>query len=702
MKSRFVLALGFSLAVLAPQMTSAETVWLDDLNLAAATQGWGEPHKNQSVEGHALTIGGQKFERGFGTHAESRLKINVGGGAQKFSAKVGVDDEVNSNAASSVEFIVVGDGKTLWRSGVMRAGDATKDCEVDLTGVKSLALQVSDAGDGNSFDHADWADAKFETAGAKPTTVSGEPQLAFVPPYILTPAAPATPRINGANVFGVRPGSPFLFTIPATGERPMEFSVEGTPQNLVIQTKGHEAQINGQFSGILTLDPTTGQLTGSIKNKGEYKIVLCAKNTKGVAKKDFRIVCGDQIALTPPMGWNSWNCFAHAVSADKVKRAADALVKSGLVNHGWSYINIDDFWQNHRDAKDPTLRGEFRDTNDVIVPNSRFPDMKGLADYVHNLGLKIGLYSSPGPWTCGGCAGSFDHESQDAQTYAQWGFDYLKYDWCSYKPEMEDTRGNPTNYPVAAKSWGGFMPSSTEQAKLIKPYERMGTFLRAQNRDIVFSLCQYGMGDVWKWGGAINGNCWRTTGDITDTWKSMSGIGFKQDQAAPFAKPGNWNDPDMLIVGEVGWGNLHPTRLTPDEQYTHISLWCLLSAPLLIGCDMEKFDDFTLNLLENDEVLALDQDALGKEATCVATNGDVRIYAKELEDGGRALGLFNLGSAPVNLNFSDFAKLNLSGKQTVRDLWRQKDLADVDTAKDSLPFTIPAHGVVLYKLTAAK
>ena len=225
MKSRFVLALGFSLAVLAPQMTSAETVWLDDLNLAAATQGWGEPHKNQSVEGHALTIGGQKFERGFGTHAESRLKINVGGGAQKFSAKVGVDDEVNSNAASSVEFIVVGDGKTLWRSGVMRAGDATKDCEVDLTGVKSLALQVSDAGDGNSFDHADWADAKFETAGAKPTTVSGEPQLAFVPPYILTPAAPATPRINGANVFGVRPGSPFLFTIPATGERPMEFSV---------------------------------------------------------------------------------------------------------------------------------------------------------------------------------------------------------------------------------------------------------------------------------------------------------------------------------------------------------------------------------------------------------------------------------------------------------------------------------------------
>jgi alpha-galactosidase len=210
------------------------------------------------------------------------------------------------------------------------------------------------------------------------------------------------------------------------------------------------------------------------------------------------------------------------------------------------------------------------------------------------------------------------------------------------------------------------------------------------------------MADVWKWGGSVNGNCWRTTGDITDTWKSMSGIGFKQDAAAPYAKPGNWNDPDMLIVGEVGWGKTHPTRLTPDEQYTHISLWCLLSSPLLIGCDMEKLDAFTLNLLENDEVLALDQDSLGKEATCVITNGDVRVYEKELADGGRALGFFNLGIQPAELKFNDFANLGLTGRQTVRDLWRQQKVTTVDTAKDSLPLTIPAHGVVLYKLAAAK
>jgi len=678
MNSRIALALGLSLAALTTPRASAETIWLDDLNLATASQGWGEPHKNKSVEGHTLTIGGKVFERGFGTHADSTLRVNLAGGAQTFSASVGVDDEVNHNKAASVEFLVIGDGKTLWRSGVMRADNAAKLCEVDLTGVNSLVLEVTDAEDDNSFDHADWADARFETTGVKIATTNSETALAPVAPYILTPAAPATPRINGANVFGVRPGSPFLFTVPATGDRPMTFSAKNLPRGL-------------------KLDAKTGRITGALKSKGEFIVTLRAKNSLGKAEKKFRIVCGDQIALTPPMGWNSWNCFAHAVSADRVKRAADALVKSGLVNHGWTYINIDDFWQNHRDTKDATLKGDFRDAQGNIVPNARFPDMKGLADYVHGLGLKIGLYSSPGPWTCGGCTGSFKHELQDAQIYAKWGFDYLKYDWCSYGSIADGRVATDKNIPSWSEGKG-----KSDPAVAIYPYKIMGEFLRQQNRDIVYSLCQYGMSDVWKWGGSVSGNCWRTTGDITDTWKSMSNIGFKQDQAAPYAKPGNWNDPDMLIVGEVGWGNLHPTRLTPDEQYTHISLWCLLSAPLLIGCDMEKFDDFTLNLLSNDEVLAVDQDELGKQATCVIKDGDVRIYEKELADGGRAIGFFNLGTAPVELKFSDFAKLGLSGKQTARDLWRQKDVATMDAAKDSLPLTIPAHGVVLYKFTAAK
>ena len=516
-------------------------------------------------------------------------------------------------------------------------------------------------------------------------------------PYILTPPAPATPRINGASVFGVRPGSPFLFTIPATGERPMTFAADNLPHGL-------------------KLDSKTGCITGTLKNKGEFSVTFRAKNSLGTAEKKFRIVCGDQIALTPPMGWNSWNCFAQAVSADKVKAAADAMVKSGLINHGWTYINIDDFWENHQPTKKPALQDllqPVRDQNGVIQPNARVPDMKGLADYVHGLGLKIGLYSSPGPWTCGGCAASWQHEEQDAQTYAKWGFDYLKYDWCSYDDIATGRIPNDKYIPRFNQSDA----KATNYAGAIYPYAVMGKFLREQKRDIVFSLCQYGMADVAKWGGSVKGNCWRVTDDITDEWGrvnrgwlgegggdggGMATIGFNQDKNAPYSKPGNWNDPDMLVVGQVGWGNTHPTRLTPDEQYTHISLWCLLAAPLLIGCDMEKLDAFTLNLLSNDEVLAIDQDALGKQATCVLKDGDVRVYEKELADGSHAFGIFNLGVAAANWELKALTQFGLTGKQHVRDLWRQKDLADVDAASGALPLTIPAHGVVLYKLTPAK
>jgi alpha-galactosidase len=484
---------------------------------------------------------------------------------------------------------------------------------------------------------------------------------------ILTPPAPAMPRINGVKIFGVRPGSPFLFTIPATGERPMEFAADNLPRGL-------------------KLDAKTGQIIGKLKKPGGFNVTLRAKNKLGVAEEKFRIICGDTIALTPPMGWNSWNCFAGAVSADKVKRAADALVKSGLAQHGWTYINIDDYWQNHRNSKDPMLRGPFRDAKGNIVPNSRFPDMKGLAAYIHGLGLKAGLYSSPGPWTCGGCAGSWQHEAQDAKTYAAWGFDYLKYDWCSYV----QTETNRT-WPTAEQR------KKYELDVLKQPYRVMHDALVKQPRDIVYSLCQYGMGQVWEWGAEVGGNCWRTTGDITDTWKSMSGIGFKQDPTASFAGPGHWNDPDMFIVGQVGWGKLHPTRLMPDEQYTHISLWCLLAAPLLIGCDLEKLDDFTLGLLTNDEVLAVDQDSLGKQAICVSSNGILRVFAKDLDDGAKAVGLFNLGDEPATV-VATWDDLKLSGEQLVRDLWRQKDLGKFEKEFSA---TVAPHGVVLVKIRPA-
>jgi len=681
----FLLLAGFT-----PSVVFAETVWLDDLNLAPISQGWGRAQKNKSAaknpeDGKPLTISTKRFERGVGTVAESVLVVHLDGDATTFSAQVGADDCKRGSLRTSIEFFVIGDGRMLWRSGVMRTNEAAKAFEVSVAGVKRLLLKVGDADDGNNDDFADWADAKFETKTAKTFETSRDPVPATVTPYILTPAPPHTPRINGAKVFGVRPGSPFLFTIPATGDRPMEFSATNLPSGL-------------------TLDKGTGRITGTLKSKGEFIVTLGAKNALGAAEKRFRIVCGDTIALTPPMGWNSWNCFAHAVSAEKVKGAADAMVRSGLINHGWSYINIDDYWQNHlpTDQKDvQDLVKPFRDDKGFIVSNARFPDMKGLADYVHDRGLKIGLYSSPGPTTCGKCAGSWLHEEQDARTYAQWGFDYLKYDWCSYGSVVDGAVANPLNVPVRK--------NAQNDDFAIHPFKVMGGFLRDQPRDIVFSLCQYGGYDVWKWGASVQGSCWRTTGDVNDSWRSVKEIGFYQDKAAPFAKPGNWTDPDMLIVGWVGWGRPHPTSLTPDEQYTHISLWCMLAAPLLIGSDMAKLDEFTLSLLTNDEVLAVDQDELGKQATCVikvseisGKVADVRVYAKALADGSRAIGYFNLGPEPVNVDFNDFTKLQLSGKQTVRDLWRQQNIATLDTSKDSLPLAIQGHGVLLYKFTTAE
>lgn len=666
----------FNLAVLlivfelfAVSFVSAQTVWLDELDLSTATQGYGVPKKNKSCDGKTLTIAGETFERGFGSHAESSLTIILDGKATLFTAKVGMDDEVKGQHPAA-EFIVIGDGKQLWASGVMHLGDAARPCSVKLDGVKKLELLVTDGGNGNYYDHVNWVDAKFETTGV--TTFKTFNPISSEQ-YILTPKPSDKPKLTGAKVFGVRPGSPFQHLVTATGDRPMTFTAKGLPKGLKIDSK-------------------TGLVTGVLSKPGTYNVTMIAKNAKGKAERQFRIECGDQIALTPPMGWNSWNCFAHEVSADRVKRAANAMVSSGLINHGWTYINIDDFWNNHRDSKDSTLRGKLRDENGYMNPNQRFGDIKKLADYVHGLGLKIGLYSSPGPWSCGGCVGSYGYEKQDAESYAKWGFDYLKYDWCSYGNVIN---GLPENdpYKVSSLSYNG--GSELETAK--KPFILMGQLLKQQPRDIVYSVCQYGMSDVWKWGGSVGGNAWRTTNDITDTWASMRGIALDHEKSAPYSKPGNWNDPDMLIVGHVGWGNTHPSKLKPDEQYLHISLWSLFAAPLLIGCDMEKLDDFTLNLLTNDEVIEVNQDPLGKQATCLQTIDELRIYVKELEDGSKAVGFCNFGLEQIDLSYSDFAKIGLNGKFVVRDLWRQKDIANVNTQTGNLALKVPAHGVVLYK-----
>jgi len=645
---------------------SKNTVWLSSLNLSKMTSGWGKPEINKAVQGKPMSIAGRKFDRGVGTHANSIMYIDLKGGSRNFSAYVGVDDEVNGprrfasqkrSSGGSVEFRVYGDGKLLWKSGVMKAREPARKANVDIQGVKTLILIVDSAGDGINYDHANWAEAKFNGLSEKPQAIDAPAEKAV----ILTPRPSPKPRINGARVFGVRPGSPFLFTIPATGERPMEFSAEGLPKGL-------------------KLDAKTGRITGLIAKRGKYIVTLRARNALGEAVREFRIVVGDKLALTPPMGWNSWYCFFTGVTDEMMRAAADAMVGTGMINHGYTYVNIDDGWMVKPGSKNPVLGGEPRDAAGMINTNRNFPDMKALTDYIHSKGLKAGLYTSPGPLTCAGYAGSYQYEEQDARRFAEWGFDFLKYDWCSY----------------------GRIAKDHSREELKKPYLVMKAALDKQDRDFIYNLCQYGMGNVWEWGAEVGGHCWRTTGDLgiaTSLYNNVITYGFLHDGKEQWAGPGHWNDPDYLLIGWIGWkGALRPTPLTPNEQYTHVSLWCLLAAPLIFSGDMTKLDEFTLSLLTNDEVIEIDQDPLGRQANRVARDGDGQVWAKDMEDGSKAVGLFNVGEieTTVRVRWSD---LGIKGRQRVRDLWRQKDLG---TFENRFETKVPRHGTVLIRLFPVK
>ncbi len=444
--------------------------------------------------------------------------------------------------------------------------------------------------------------------------------------YILTPPAPATPRINGAKVFGARPGSKFLYRVPCTGERPMKFSASGLPKGL-------------------SIDPEKGLITGVVKKPGEYPVEITASNSKGTTTRLLTIKIGDEVALTPPLGWSSWNCWGLLIDEGLVRETAASMVDNDLINYGWSYVNIDDGWQGLRGGK-----------HNAIQPNpEKFTDMKKLADELHSEGMRLGIYSAPWVGTYAGFIGSYSDNPEgryewtvrdslpslqeawparyynwrngkhsfvanDVKQWEDWGIDYLKYDWTPnqlyYVKEMIDA-------------------------------------LRSTDRDILFGMSNAAhWGDAPQW--ARYPNCYRTTGDIRDTWGNMSRIGFQQqDKWAPFNVPGHWADADMMVIGVVGWdGELHHSRLTPDEQYTHVSLWTILASPMFLGCDMQQLDDFTLSLLRNNEIIEVHQDELGYQGFPFFKDNRSVVYAKPLVDGSMAVGLFNYGDTPLDMVIS--------------------------------------------------
>jgi alpha-galactosidase len=360
------------------------------------------------------------------------------------------------------------------------------------------------------------------------------------------------------------------------------------------------------------------------------------------------------------MGWNSWNHFAGRVDDADVRAAADYMVSSGMKAAGYTYINIDDTWEGQRDAQG------------FIHPNSKFPDMKALAGYVHSKGLKIGIYSSPGPKTCAGYAGSYGHVQQDADTYAKWGIDYLKYDLCSFREIMQKEAPNdpPKQFQL-----------------MMTAYRQMHDALVATSRPIVFSLCQYGMDDVWTWGASVGGNLWRTTGDIQDNYARMSEIGFSQLGLYRYAGPGHWNDPDMLEIGNGG--------MTYNEYKTHMSLWAILAAPLIAGNDLSRMSPQTISILTNREVIAVDQDPLGAQGHRDFAVGTTEVWIKPLSDGAAAAGLFNRDTVPhpITLNLR---AIGYPANSKLRDLWTHQDV----TASDgSYTVTVPPHGVVMLRVS---
>lgn len=450
----------------------------------------------------------------------------------------------------------------------------------------------------------------------------------------------------------------------------LDLKQDGTQLTGSVRGLGFETNVKGTANGshfelygvdwndkkpFIVGDMADGKLTGTEwDNKFE---AVPAKPTDAFPKEAYieppalKPVPSNGLAKTPPMGWNSWNLFAEKVDDKTVRTMADAMVSSGMKDAGYVYVNIDDTWEGTRDA------------NGVLSTNHKFPDMKGLADYVHSKGLKIGIYSSPGPRTCGGYPASYGHEEQDAKMFASWGIDYLKYDWCSASTIYKDAQLQPV-------------------------YQKMGQALHDTKRAIVYSLCEYGLGDVEKWGPQVDGNLWRTTGDIRDEYDSMMENVEKQVKTAPYAGPGHWNDPDML---EVGNGHM-----TDDEYRTHMSLWALSAAPLLAGNDIRSMSDTTKSILLNKEVIAIDQDALGKQATPVK-NGKSETWVKALKGGGVAVGVTNLDTAPATLTIKA-SDLGLKGSvKAGRDLWAHKD---VQFANGEYSATVPAHGVLMLKVPA--
>lgn len=460
------------------------------------------------------------------------------------------------------------------------------------------------------------------------------------------------PRINAPYVAGVYPNTEFIFAVPTSGERPVSWKAEGLPEGL-------------------ELNPETGIIRGIVKEAGEYPVKITAKNARGSKSSVLTIVVGEELALTPVMGWNSWNTFGPELTETLVLETADAMVANGMRDLGYNYINIDDFWQLADRGADGHLQ----------INAEKFPrGIKYVADYLHERGFRLGIYSDASRYTCGGVCGSYGFEETDAQDFASWGVDLLKYDYCG-APSERDTA--------------------------ILRYRKMGEALRNTDRSIVYSVCEWGGREPWTWAKEVGGHYWRTTGDIRDKWDmSEQGDGFmgivniidRNKVLADYAGPGAWNDPDMLTVGMFGksfsiTGGKLKYDCTLDEYRSHMSLWCMMASPLLSGNDVRTMTDSVKNILLNEEVIAVNQDILGKQGRVVKVVGNCEIWMKPLQEG-TAIAVLNRGEGTETVSVA-LTEIGLPAGMKMRDLWAHRNLG----RQDKLTVTVAPHATEMFKLS---
>lgn len=495
---------------------------------------------------------------------------------------------------------------------------------------------------------------------------------------ILTPLPLATPRVNGPVLYGARPNKEFVYRIPTQGERPMKFEVKGLPAGL-------------------TLDADQGVITGVTPGKtGNHAMTFVAKNRHGEASLPFKLVVGDKLALTPPVGWNSWGGHMLTVTDQVMRKAADMIVDKGLADVGFQYVSIDDCWMRMDPEKFATrdearkrkhegfdfdgLVGEVRDAQGNILPNRNFPDMKAMTGYIHGCGLKAGLYSSPGPYTCQDFAGSFGHERQDADQYARWGFDLLKYDQCSGGKLLRELKKKP-----------GF--------KTPDFWKPMADALRFQDRDILFNLCEYGGSAPWTWAPALGIQSWRIGGDLNHNVSGYFAQALRVATALrDFSKPGQWNDPDFLYIHKIRDHRrmVAPTVEIPldtNQRYQYVTLWSMIAAPFFFSCDINTIDEFTIRLLANHEVVGINQDELGQVAVVVRQTDQEVVMVKQLAGGARALALFNLNATRESEIKLDPEWLGKETPGTLLDGWRHQTVPHL---KSGDAVRLSPNGVALF------